>query len=241
MILSKRGCSLVFALVTALLFSRHAFAASLSIDTDYRLRGLYYTNNDFNVKTSTDAAAYYSQRLQLSLTGKFAPGIEIGSRLTALGVVGSTSPYFAVPYPRTDFTPFVEEAYVRLTQVADLPIDVTIGKQSITYGEGFLISDNGIGFNAFRIAGTYNWPLPLRGEVLIAKLKENFDLSSDRDLYGALVSATWQKHLWEIGYFEDDDFTGTTYRQGVLEAPTRSSFMTCGSVEKKKTLPIRSR
>lgn len=203
-------------------------AATLDIETDYRLRGISYPNIDFNTTTSTDTAAYYSQRLQLSLTGKFPEGIEIGSKITALGVAGSTSTIFPVPYPNTDMSPFIETAYVKLTNFADLPVDVTAGKQNITIGNGFIISDNGQGFTGFRVAGGYDTPipltrvvLPLRGEFFTMKVKENFGPKSDLDLNGILFNTTWKDNFWEIAYFEQQDYSGTPYFRSV-SIPTKA-------------------
>lgn len=197
-------------------------AASLSIDADYVLRGVSYPNIDFDASTSSDSLHYYSQRLILSVTGKPAQGIEVGAKITSLGVVGSTSTIFSVPFPKTDFTPYIENAYIKAANFADIPLDITIGRQSITYGDGLIISDNGTGFNAIRIAGRYEKPIPFEAELFTAKIKENFTPDTDFDLYGAVGSASWRTLLWEIGYFEQKDFSGSKYRQGSLEADTRA-------------------
>lgn len=203
-------------------------AATLDIETDYRLRGISYPNTDFNSATSTDTAAYYSQRLRLSLKGTFTQGIEIGSTLTALGVAGSTSTLFAVPYPNTDMSPFVETAYLKMTNFSDLPIDLTVGKQNITIGNGFIVSDDGRGFTGLRLSGHYDTPipltdirLPLAGEIFTMKVNENFGRQADLDIYGAVFNTTWKGNFWEIGYFETQDFSGTLYDRGGNLIPTK--------------------
>ena len=62
------------------------YAASLSIDTDYRLRGVSYPNTDFDKNSSSEAVSYYSHRYKLAVKGYFVPDIEIGAQLTAIGV-----------------------------------------------------------------------------------------------------------------------------------------------------------
>ncbi|MHB9155279.1 MAG: hypothetical protein ACYC5N_06240 [Endomicrobiales bacterium] len=216
--------SALLTVLSPLLLAGALCAESLSIETDYRLRGISYPNTDFDTGTSSDTLSYYSQRLQLSLAGKFNQGIEIGARLTALGVSGSTATTFAlfpVPYPRTDFTPFVETAYLKITGFADQPIDIIVGKQNLAYGSGLIISDNGQGFTALRLMGNYSTAvpftdlvLPLRGEIFTAKVKEGFRPESDLDLNGGVISTVLQQNLWEFGYFEQKDFSGSTFSKG---------------------------
>jgi hypothetical protein len=197
-------------------------ADTLNIDTDYRLRGISYTNTDFDNSTSSDSAGYYSQRLRLSVTGTVSPGIEIGTRITAIGVAGSTSTLVPVPYPNTDFTPFIENAYVRMNSIAELPIDIIAGRQSFEYGKGLIISDNGVGFTGIRIIGTYAIPFPWQAELFTAKVKENFRPSTDLDIYGGVGSFTWKNHQWEIGYFAEQDFSGSPYVRGSTAYPTKA-------------------
>jgi hypothetical protein len=134
-------------------------ASSLTVETEYRLRGVSFGNNDFDVSSSTDARSYYTQRVQVTVGGSFTPGVRIVTKLTALGVVGSTNTIIATPYPNTTLTPYVENAYVVLTNLNDLPVDVIAGKQPLTYGDGLIISDNGTGNTAFRVIGHVPWPI----------------------------------------------------------------------------------
>jgi hypothetical protein len=212
-------CASAFTLAS-LTGSVLSHADSLNIETNYRLRGIDYTNNDFNNNTSTDSRSYYSQRLQLTIKGNVSPNIEIGSKITALGVVGSTSVIFGVPYQKTDLTPFIENAYIRLNKIGDAPVDVIIGKQSLDYGDGLIVGDNGIGYNALRIRGYYDVPFDWEAEAFTAKITENFLPSSDQDLNGLVGAFTWQKHLWQIAYFMEQDNSGTLYTRGATSYPT---------------------
>jgi hypothetical protein len=214
MIKLKSSVLLAFAAVALLLAPRLLYADSLVIDTDYRLRGISYTNLDFDAATSSDAVSYYSQRLRVSIIGKFAQGLELGSRITALGVVGSSATIFAVPYPNTTFSPYIENAYIKLTDMADYPVDLVVGKQSLSYGDGLIIDDNGTGFNALRLVGRFEVPYPVQAEIFTAKLQEGFHKDTDYDVYGAAGSIQWLKHLWEIAYFQETDKSGTMYTRG---------------------------
>ncbi len=224
-------------------FAAKANASTLDVDTDYRIRGILYTNNDFNNNTSTDALAYYSQMLHVTLTGKFNEGVEICTRLSAIGVAGSTTVFtgipkssstaVTVPYPSTDFSPYIDYAYIKIKNLADTPLTVIAGKQPMTYGNGLVISDNGTGMFAFRIYGKYNFSLPipkfnlkkggelfehypieLETEVFTAKLADGLTPGYDHDLYGIVNRYDHDKYHIELSFFEDADGSGSLYIKG---------------------------
>jgi len=49
---------------------------------------------------------------------------------------------------------------------------------------------------------------------------ENFTPGGDHDIYGGFGSFNWQNLLWEFGYIDDRDFSGTTYVKGVNRVST---------------------
>ena len=214
-------------------------ASSLSLDTEYKLTGLSYPNMDFDTGTSTDTRAYYTQRLRLKITGKFSPDIEIVTRLQAIGVVGSSAPYSQntgtgssvanfqqfewqkkYPYPNIGFNPFIENIYFRAANFSNMPLEVTIGRQPIQYGNGLIVSDNDAGMNALRFAVDY--PLKLHTEFFTAKITENFSPASDHDLQGLVFRYPLKNNDLEVGYFEQKDFSGTRYVQGRKSENTSS-------------------
>ncbi len=201
-------------LVLAATGTRNVWASSLDIETDYRLRGVTFSNTHFDSTVSTDSFSYYSQRLQLSVKGNFVPDIEIGTKLTALGVAGSTSTFIPVGYPNTDMQPFIETAYVKITNFAEQPVDVTIGKQNIGIGNGMIFDDNGIGFTGFKLHGRYDWRLPLDTTLFSYKVAENFKPNTDKDIFGITEGTTWKEQLIELSYFQQQDFSGALYTKG---------------------------
>lgn len=165
------------------------FASTLNIETDYRLRGLAYLNLDFNTGTPGDAVAYYNQRLRFSLNGKFPTSksnsdIEIFTKFQSIGIVGSSQTVISssitttrfnwmndLPYPNRVFQPFVENAYLKYTNVDGNPLDIIFGKQPLEYGSGFIVSDNDAGLNALRFIIKY--PKNYNTEFFTAKIAEN--------------------------------------------------------------------
>ncbi len=86
-------------------------APKLYIGAEYRLRGIQLNNPTFGTEGAVGAnqtidLKYYSQRARIYITGKFDPGIEVGSVIQSLGVAGSTVSAFG-RYPKEDFTPFI--------------------------------------------------------------------------------------------------------------------------------------
>ncbi|MDI6640789.1 MAG: hypothetical protein QME68_00550 [Elusimicrobiota bacterium] len=244
---------LLFLLTPGYIYS----ASSLNLDVDYQLRGFLYPNLDYNTKTSTDAVAYYTQRLRVTLLGKFIPQIEICTKLQAIGVVGmedssrdKPSQYQGFnwqkeyPYPNTNFLPFVENAYAKILRVADLPADLTIGRQQIEYpsgfaisdvkyASGFLVSDNDAGMNAIKLVVDY--PYKLHTEVFIAKLKENFYPSKDYDINIIAMKYPIKGHEFEFGYILQENFTETIYSQGTSTGITNSILKQFYSVRISKS------
>jgi hypothetical protein len=190
------------------------FAASLDIETDYRLRGVSFSAMHFDTTVSTDSCSYYSQRLQLSIRGNFVPDIEIGTKLTALGVAGSSSTFIPVNYPNTSMQPFIETAYVKINNFAEQPINVTMGKQNIAIGNGMIFDDNGIGFTGFKIHSRYDWRLPWETTLFSYKVADNFKPNTDQDIFGLTCGTFWKEQLIEVSYFQQQDFSGTVYTKG---------------------------
>lgn len=202
-----------------------SYASSLTVETDYRLRGVSFGNNDFDTATSSDTQSYYTQRVQVTLGGSFNDEVRIVTKLTALGVVGSTGTLFTTPYPNTSLTPFIENAYIVLSNFNGTPIDIYAGKQPLMYGDGLIISDNGVGANALRVIGRVPWPGPWVAELMTAKLATQFKPASDTDIYGFISSTEWKKHHWELGYFQYVNKSGYQYAPGGGVADTaREAF-----------------
>ena len=141
-------------------------AASLDINTDYRLRGVSYTN--LNLQDPRNDRSFMTQNGRLAVVLKDAwrgtegndEGLDLGVALRGIGVAGSTTavqvPFdrAASYYPNTSFTPFFENAYVRLKNVGGYPWETTIGQQNFKLGSGLLLSDDGAGFTGVSVLGS---------------------------------------------------------------------------------------
>lgn len=201
--------------------SINAIATTLNIDTEYRLRGVSYSETHFDQYASSVPLNYYSSRLKILIGANLANNVEIGSELCAVGVAGGgTKTVFAVPYQKTDFTPFVETAYLKIKNFNELPLDLTIGKQHLVFGDGLIISDDDRGFTALRADGHFLTPIIWDGSIFTAKVSDNLRPDSDCDLMGLNLNTLWKEHLWELGYFSQRDFSGSIYTRGLLATST---------------------
>jgi hypothetical protein len=204
----------VFALL--LLCSTSAVASStLDIGTNYRLRGISMTRTDFGATQDQDYA-YYSQRAQAHIGGRFSPNIEFMTRFQAIGIAGSSTSV-TVPianpaggrYPNTDFTPWIQNAYLKATRLYDLPLDITIGRQPIMLGDGFILSDDDLGFTGIRLEYRLPW-YGLQAQAFTFKTSESLIGSSDTDLYGVELSKPMRNIRYQASVFTERDASGTT-------------------------------
>src|SRR3989338_171746 len=195
-------------------------ASKLDIGADYRFRGVQINNPSFTSETpigsgKTIEEKYYSQRAKVYLKGKLDPGIEIGAVLQSLGVVGSTAP-LRNRYPKEDFSPFIENAYLQANEFNDLPISFTIGRQAYAWGTGLLLSDDDLGFDGIRLELGPFWGF--RTHFFGAKAKERIT-EGDSDLYLSGISYQWGIHKFQFGYLMEEDKSGASYSNITATTP----------------------
>jgi hypothetical protein len=182
--------------------------SSLNMGMDYRVRGISIENNDY-VSTTGDHLNYNSQTMQFYLRSWLNEDVEASLRMQAVnvwGLEGAAAP--ATRYPRADGTPWVEEAYVHLPHFAWNKVNLTVGRQGIVWGDGLLVSDDDLGFNAFR-AQSELWKFDL--DVFKAKVTEGLAGEDDLDLYGLQVGTLREHDRWELSWVEERNNGNSTY------------------------------
>ena len=147
-------------------------AASLDVTSFYRMRALSYTNLnlDTNNKNShsfiaNDAKLGFAvQKIALETRGPDETTMDVAILLHALGVSGSTTALSSAPfdriannYPSSNFTPFLENAYLRVHYLFGLPLEATFGRQSYKLGSGLVLDDDGAGFTGVSLRGQLPW------------------------------------------------------------------------------------
>lgn len=187
--------------------------SNLDIGADYRIRAVQISNPNYASDNpgsgATGEQKYYSHRSKIYMKARFDPSIEIATVLQAIGVSGSTGPILG-RYPNENFTPFVENAYIRAGQINDWPISLTVGRQPYTWGNGLLLSDDGLGFDGINLEIGPYWG-GIRNYFFTAKAHDKITTNDDSDIYLAGTSFSWGIHNLKIGYLMERDRSGTAY------------------------------
>lgn len=195
--------------------------ASLELGTEYRLRGLAYSNLDY-LESTEDRSNYYSQRLRINLIGSPIEDFVIITKLQAIGVAEGSTP--SSRYPNTDFSPFVENIYFKLNNFSDLPLNISVGRQPFFYGKGLIVSDDGLGFTGIKL----NYKLPWKDittEVFTAKASESQGTSGDHDLYGIVSTLPGRINTWHFSIFYEKNSSSATYVGGDLVSKDKKLFL----------------
>lgn len=201
---------LPLALALALAAARGAEAASFDIATEYRMRALSYTNANISDGSRTSVVSqrarlgFALKNIQLSELGGESQSMDIHLRLHGLGVAGSTATLqgplarAADNYPSTDFTPFLEHAYLDVHHLGGWPWKVSFGRQPFRLGGGLLLDDDGAGLTGIVGRGTLPWKgIKAEGFILQADNLQSGG-PSNQDFLGFTLDAqgegNWQFH-----------------------------------------------
>lgn len=199
-------------LLSLLLLPGFALAemSALNLGLDYKLRGVGISNNDTDPNTK-DSYNYYSHQARLYMNGWLNEDVEAGLRVQSIniwGLEGSTSAPVS-RYPASDGTPWIEQIYVHMPTLANKHLDLTIGRQSIVVGDGMLVSDDQLGFNAIR--AKVFLPRGLGMDLFTAKVKEGLNGQKDSDLNGAVLALNQGDNKWELSWIQEENKSPSTY------------------------------
>jgi hypothetical protein len=164
---------LLAALALVLAASSSAQAANLDVTAAYKMRAGSFSNLDLNSdKSYQNNRAFISndarlgvavRKISLETRGLEDVTMDVGVTLRALGATGSTStlqaPFdrAANNYPSTDFTPFIENAYLKVSHLFGYPTETTFGRQNFKLGTGLLLDDDGAGMTGVTVRGELPW------------------------------------------------------------------------------------
>lgn len=219
--------ALAFAGVVIL--SGSAYAANLDVTSSYKMKAVSYENLDLGADTNNHALLLNDARLgiavrkiRLDANDAEDSTLDVGLVLHAVGVAGSTSSLAspvneaAANYPTTNMTPFIENAYLKLSRLFGMPVESTIGRQTYRLGSGLLLDDDGAGFNGVTLRGEFPWQ-GLRGEAFVFQDKnpQALSASSSLTLFG-LSLAIPTEGTWEVNELVENDHSdqlvyGCTY------------------------------
>lgn len=192
---------------------------TIKLGFDYGLSAVAIGNND-GVPSTQDDLNYYSHQLRAYLNGWVSPDVEAGMRVQSVnvwGLEGSTSAP-ATRYPAADGTPWIEQAYLHMPRLAGNHLALTLGRQSIVVGDGLLVSDDDLGFNAIRAKIRLPWKMGL--DLFTAKINEGLDKKSDFDLNGVVGSIVRGDNHWDLAWVQEKNGSPSNY---VLGGSTRAA------------------
>jgi len=166
----RRLCVAVLLVLAAL----PARAANLDVTASYKMRALDYQNlNLVSDKSAQDSHSFIAndarlgiavRKIELEPKGGEMMTMDVAVTLRALGVTGSTAALQGQPfrriannYPSADFTPFFENAYIRINHFLGYPWDATFGRQNYRLGSGLLLDDDGAGLTGITVRGDLPW------------------------------------------------------------------------------------
>jgi hypothetical protein len=200
----------IFALPTLV----GADLSTLNLGLDYTLRGIGVQNNDTDTSTS-DTLSYYSHQARVYMNGWLNKDVEAGLRVQSVniwGLEGSTSAP-ASRYPSTDGTPWIEQMYIRMPHLIGKHLDLTLGRQPLVIGDGMIVSDDNLGFNALRARAYLPGNFGL--DLFTAKIEETLHDKKDSDLNGAVASLARGDNHWELSWIQESHKSPSTYTLGL--------------------------
>lgn len=187
-----------------------AAAANLDVSAAYKLRAVSYTNLELNTDRKNDRSFMTNdarlgvavRKIFLEQRGEEETTMDVGLLIHAVGVAGSSTtlnPPFdrvAAIYPVANFTPFFENAYLRVNKPLGYPVEATFGRQSFRLGSGLLLDDDGTGLTGAVLRGALPWwGMKAQGFVFQDR-NPYFNAPNSLTLYGASLDlpteGTWQ-------------------------------------------------
>ncbi len=213
---SALSASIAFSL---LLLSPAARAAnSLSLGADYLLRGVTVSERE----NTTKRLSYYDQQLKAYLITDLSKDVEATVRVQSITPWGleNASTTFTTRYPNSQGNLWLQNAFVRLPNIWDDRVIATIGRQPMRWGDGLILSDDDLGFDALRLQFKSPWRyLPVDFDGFTAKINETLLTTNDTDLHGLVMGFDRNLTRWEfMGLWEKAGNVGA-YEAGAETAP----------------------
>ena len=177
-----------------------------------------YLTSYVRLYLSADLTDNVSAFIRLLNERDWGDGVTLGTGTAATGGVADTG-VISPTAARDDLEIELDLAYVTFTDVLGYPLTVTVGRQEIFIGEGFLIADG----EANTLGGTHEYDLkkafdaitaaidlrPFTLALVVAKAVEGVTQNTDCDLYGMnltydyLDQATFDFGLFATSYHPD--------------------------------------
>ncbi|HRY29942.1 MAG TPA: alginate export family protein, partial [Elusimicrobiota bacterium] len=136
--------------------------------------------------------------------------VEASFRLQSINLWGMEGNNTLVTrYPSADGGPWVENVYIHMPNFAWKKVNLTVGRQPIAYGDGLIVSDDELGFNAIRAQMDF-FRSRLDVDMFTAKVTEGFG-EDDFDLNGVMLGTNREHNRWELSWVQEQNNTAGAY------------------------------
>ena len=196
-------------------------AANLDISSSYKMRALSYKNLNYTSdKDSENNASFISndarfgvaaRNISLETRGTEETTMDVAFTLHALGAAGSTTTLHSSPfdriasnYPSVDFTPFIENAYIKVNHLFGYPLEATFGRQNFRLGSGLLLDDDGAGFTGVTVRAELPWWAIKTEAFVFADRATQQAAPNSLALFGLSVSLPTEG-VWQINQLFERD------------------------------------
>jgi hypothetical protein len=197
-------------------------ANSLQLGADYLLRGVTVSERDRTLPN----LAYYDQQLKGYLITDLSKDVEATVRVQSITPWGleNSSATLGSRYPDEHGRFWLQNAFVRLPNLWRDNVVATIGRQPIQWGDGLILSDDDLGFDALRLHVKSPWNfLPVDLDGFTAKVNETLQTDKDTNLNGVVLGFDRNLTRWEVmGLYEDSKGIGA-YEAGAETAPVAAT------------------
>jgi hypothetical protein len=168
--------------------------------------------------------------------------MDVAVAFRALGVTGSSTAVRGAPldragsyYPGENFTPFIENAFIRVHNFWGKPVEVTFGRQSFRLGSGLLLDDDGAGLTGVSARGQLPWwGMKLEGFVF-ADRNPNFPgAGGTLALYGLSLDLPTEGN-WQLNQLFERDRTNQSVFGCRYETPANTGFCQASMAKRRFT------
>jgi hypothetical protein len=92
---------------------------------------------------------------------------------------------------------------------------LTVGRQPLAWGDGHILADDELGFNAIRLQAKSPWQkFDFDFDAFTAKISEGLQSNGDTDLHGAMISTQREIFKWELMGLWENNNSNENYQMG---------------------------
>ncbi|MBI5574154.1 MAG: hypothetical protein HY919_06350 [Elusimicrobia bacterium] len=199
-----------FLILLLLLATRYSLLATIRIGAEVETGGISFVNPNYS-KTSSLKNSYNYQKSRLYLEGDLKKNVTVGVKLLSRGIFGKD---FGKEYTTArssitfiNYTPQIENAFLEFSEIGTFPVDFIVGRQPLKIGQGVLVDDDGLGFDALR-ARAY-LPFDIDADAFLIKRNElsGDQFTKDKDESLTAIGGNWtyqNDYNFRVYYFVED-------------------------------------